>query len=191
VDELGPGELVRAAAAGDASAWNGLVDRFGRLVWAVTRSFGLNEADGADVSQTAWLRLVENLDRLTDPDRVGAWLATTARRECLHILRRAGRTMPTDSLDELDSPSDQSVDRAILARVEGDAVWRALETIPLRCQTLLRLLVAEPPISYEDISAALDMPVGSIGPTRGRCLDRLRKAAANLGIRSPTDGSSG
>jgi RNA polymerase sigma factor (sigma-70 family) len=87
--------LVRAAAAGDEAAWGALVERFTPLLWATTRSYRLDRARAADVVQTCWLRLVENLDRVQEPERVGAWLATTARRECLRALRLEGRELPT------------------------------------------------------------------------------------------------
>jgi RNA polymerase sigma factor (sigma-70 family) len=185
----GPGDLVRDAAAGHERAWAELVERFGRLVWAVTRSFGLGQADAADVSQVTWLRLVENLNRLTDPDRVGAWLATTARRECLHVLRRQGRTVPTDDGAVLDATDTRPVDGPLLRAEAGALVWRALATISPRCQALLRMLATDPPPSYDEVSAALDMPIGSIGPTRGRCLERLRRAAEDFGITGDERGS--
>src|SRR5579862_3211112 len=93
-------ELVSDAAAGDSGAWDALVDRFAGTVWAVARAYRLSASDAADVSQTTWLRLVEHLDRIEQPDRVGAWLATTARRESLRVLRVSGRLVPTGA--ELD-----------------------------------------------------------------------------------------
>lgn len=176
--------LVARAAAGDERAWDALVDRYTNLLWAVARGHRLGQADAADVVQTAWLRLVEHLDRLERPDRVGAWLVTTARRECLRVLRRGGREPPVD-LDErfhadvsgLPPPDQQVLDH------DRDALLRvALESLGDRCRTLLRVLAADPPPSYEEISAALGLPVGSIGPTRGRCLERLRRALAARGI---------
>jgi DNA-directed RNA polymerase specialized sigma24 family protein len=106
---------------------------------------------------------------------VGAWLATTARRECLQVIARRRRGVPVD--DEIlgrlpdDSPP---VDAALLAGEQAAVLWAAFERLTPRCQRLLRVLMADPPPSYSDVSAALDMPVGSIGPTRSRCLDRLR-----------------
>src|SRR4051794_25415750 len=89
-------ELVQAAVAGDQAAWNELVERFQGLVWATSRSYRLSRADAADVAQTTWLRLVENLNRIHDPERLGAWLATTARRECLRHIRLHGREQLSD-----------------------------------------------------------------------------------------------
>jgi len=173
--------LVRAAAAGDQAAWDALVKRFSGLVWSIARAHRLGSADAADVCQTAWLRLVENLGRIRDPDRVGAWLATTTRNECLRVIRRSGRQVPTDldaDLDlEAEGPSAAPVDAGLLIGERDAELWRAFSTISERCQVLLRLLIADPPPSYEDIGTLLDMPVGSIGPTRARCLGHLRRKA--------------
>ncbi len=168
-------QLVRDAVEGDQSAWNMLVDRYAGLVWAVIRGHRLSGADAADASQTTWLRLVEHADTLKDPARVGAWLATTARRECLRTLRSAGRQIPFG--DELPEPESDapSVDAELL-RSERDAqLWEAFGRLPQRDQSLLRMLTADPAPSYREIAASLDMPIGSIGPTRARCLERLRR----------------
>src|SRR4051812_7204185 len=106
-------ELVRAAAEGDQAAWNRLVDRYNGLVWSVARSFRLSPADASDVVQTSWLRLVEHLGRLQEPERVGSWLATTARRECLRTLRQSARQLPTEELPDIGT--DVQLDAALLA----------------------------------------------------------------------------
>jgi RNA polymerase sigma factor (sigma-70 family) len=174
--------LVRDAAAGDQAAWNRLVERFNGLVWAVVRSHRLAGADASDVVQTTWLRLVEHLDRLQDPERVGAWLATTARRECLRTLRMSARVLPTETELLPDPGIDAPLGAALLAEERDRALWEAFGGLSERCQVLLRLLVADPPPSYEDVGAALDMPIGSIGPTRQRCLERLRGLAETAGV---------
>lgn len=176
--------LVAAAAAGDQEAWNALVSRYAGLVWSVARSFRLDDADAGDVSQTCWLRLVEHLGRLRDPERVGAWLATTARNEALRILRRSGRQVPVGDSHELDLEDRDSSppDRGLLTAERDAVLWQAFEALPERCRMLLRVLLADPPPSYDEVSAALDMPIGSIGPTRGRCLQRLRQHAELAGI---------
>jgi RNA polymerase sigma factor (sigma-70 family) len=166
--------LVDAAARGEQSAWDELVDAFAGLVWSVIRSFRLYGADAADVSQTVWLRMVEHVGRLRDPERAGAWLATTARNECLRVLRKTGRQVAMAEVPETVPASDHDVARGLVAAEDHDAFVRALDRVPARCQTLLRLLVADPPLSYDEIADLLDMPKGSIGPTRGRCLDHLR-----------------
>ncbi len=167
-------DLVAAAAGGDRSAWEQLVERYERLVFSVARSFRLSTADAADVSQTVWLRFAEHLDRLSDPERAGSWLATTTRRECLRLLKRSDRVVLSDDLDQtVDLAAD--VDERVLRAERQDAVRSALARIPERCQRLLGLLVADERPSYRSISAELDLPVGSIGPTRARCLDHLRR----------------
>jgi RNA polymerase sigma factor (sigma-70 family) len=179
------GQLVRDAAAGDQAAWDRLVERFNGLVWAVARAHRLAGADASDVVQTTWLRLVEHLDRLQDPERVGAWLATTARRECLRTLRLSARVLPTETELLPDPGSDAPLGAALLAEERDRALWEAFGGLSERCQALLRLLVADPPPSYEDVGAALDMPIGSIGPTRQRCLERLRGLAETAGVTAP------
>src|SRR5262245_28876354 len=177
--KLGLAELVRAAAQGDEDAWNAIVDRFQGLVWATARAHRLSHADAADVAQTTWLRLVENLDRIRDPERLGGWLATTARRECLRHIRLHGRELSTDGAEVFEPASDEPPELALLTEERDGALWRAFTKLSELCQALLRLLVSQDEPSYEAIGAALDMPVGSIGPTRMRCLDKLR---AGLGL---------
>lgn len=167
------GRLVRAAAAGDRRAWETLVGRFERLVWAVARAHRLSGADAADVVQTTWLRLVEHLDRVQDPERLGAWLATTARRECLRSLRSARREVPTDD-GRLELVDDEELEVRISDARRDRALWAAFRKLPPRGQALLRLLASDPQPSYREISAALGMPIGSIGPTRARALEQLR-----------------
>jgi RNA polymerase sigma factor (sigma-70 family) len=173
-------ELVHAAADGDQRAWEGLIARFGGLVWSVARAHGLSAADAADVSQTAWLRLVEHLHRLRDPERVGTWLASTTRHEALRTLRRGRRQLPVGDEAELEgsAPLVDSPEARTLAAERSDLLWRAFAALPARCQALLRVLMADPPPSYQQVAVALDMPIGSIGPTRGRCVERLRQLAA-------------
>ncbi len=142
-------------------------------------------ADAGDVVQTTWLKLVEHLDRIADPDRVGGWLVTTARHECLRHLRVSGRTVPTDdesALDRAVTEPQPEIDADLLLDERDRSLWRAFGRISERCQRLLRALSADPPVSYEDIGLAFEMPIGSIGPTRQRCLDRLRSELAIEGI---------
>ena len=169
--------LVERARAGDASAWDGLVERFGSRVWAVARAHRLSKADAEDVFQITWMRLMTHLDSIREPDRVGAWLASTARHESLRLLRRSGRQVPSgDDFDfDVADPLAPSPDAGLLASERQTALWKALETLPAHCQRLLRLFMADPPPSYDEVSHALDMPIGSIGPTRGRCLEHLRR----------------
>ncbi len=180
------GALVKSAANGDDQAWAALVERFGRLVWSVARGHGLRAADAEEVFQTTWLRLTEHVGRLKEPERVGAWLATTARNEALKVLRAGGRVTVTDDAQLLDRASDvESPERVTLEAEETAAharrvrrVWSAFQRLPDRCQRLLRVLIASPPPSYVEVAVALDLPIGSIGPTRARCLEQLRKLLA-------------
>jgi RNA polymerase sigma factor (sigma-70 family) len=166
--------LVRAAARDDRAAWNVLVEEFGGMVWAIARAHRLSAADAADVSQSTWLLLLEHLDSIREPERVGAWLATTARRECLRVLRAANRCVLSG--EELVEPAaDDPEFEAVLTAERDLALWRCFARLRPSDQALLRLLVAGPRPAYEEISAALDMPIGSIGPTRARALERLQK----------------
>ncbi len=174
-------QLVLASAAGEQAAWEALVKEFSGFIWAVVRAHRLRDADAGDVVQLTWLRLVESLDRIHDPARVGAWLATTARRECLRVLGANQRQLLTgDHFPEQESPDPPPGES--LARLERDqAMWRGFSLLRASDQALLRLLFTEPSPSYEEISAALGMPVGSIGPTRQRALARLRRALEREG----------
>jgi RNA polymerase sigma factor (sigma-70 family) len=177
--------LVRAAATGHEPAWNRLVDAYAGQVWAIARAHRLGDHDAADVGQATWLRLLEHLDELHDPERVGAWLATTARRECLRVLRAGNRQLPCG--DDLPEPVDPGpgVEDALLTCERDAALWTAFGRLRPGDRALLRLLAADPQPSYEETSAALDMPVGSIGPTRARALERLRAELSREGFERP------
>jgi RNA polymerase sigma factor (sigma-70 family) len=169
-------ELVRGAADGDRQAWECLVDQFARLIWSITADFKLVESDAADVAQTTWLRLFEHIDRIEYPDRVGSWLAATARNECLRSLAARKRVVLSDDDIELGSAvaHGPEIDERLLADERAQTVRDALSRLPRRWQRLLEMLMADPPASYADISNELELPMGSIGPTRGRCLAQLR-----------------
>jgi len=170
-------QLVRRATMGDRSAWEHLVDQYSRLIWAMTRDFKLPESDAADVVQVTWLRLLEHIDRIEHPDRIGSWLATTARHECLrHVAARSRIMLVHDDEVTLGGavPHQPEIDERLLADERAQAVRDALARLPSRWQKLLELLMADPPTSYVEISSQLGLPVGSIGPTRRRCLERLR-----------------
>lgn len=169
--------LVAAAAAGDETAWSRLVEHFAGLVWSVIRGYRISTADSADVSQTTWMRLAEHIHKVREPERIGAWLATTAGRECLRMIRQNQRAVPSDDVFLTEVPdADPAVapDHRVLALERDGELWEAFSELPAKAQVLLRLLFADPPPSYEEISAATGMPIGSIGPTRGRYLAQLR-----------------
>lgn len=179
---MGLEQLVRAAAGGDQTAWDAIVDRFSSLVWATARAHRLSHADASDVAQTTWLRLVEHLDRIREPERLGAWLATTARHESLRVIRQGKREGPTDDADLFEAPSDEPADRLLVDPERDAGLWRAFSALSERCKALLRLLVSDDEPSYEEIGAALGMPIGAIGPTRMRCLERLRGSVELRGL---------
>ena len=174
-DALQVTDLVTRARNGDKQAWDGLVERYSPLIWSICRRYRLNDADAEDVSQAVWLLLAEHLDNLRNPNALPGWLATTTRRECSRILRASCTLTAAGQLLE-NMPDEQTVtaeDELLMA--ERDAALReAFARLPLRYRRLLGMLVADPPVSYTEISARLGIPVGSIGPSRRRCLDKLR-----------------
>jgi RNA polymerase sigma factor (sigma-70 family) len=174
--------LVRAATDGDQEAWNALVDTFAGLVWSVVRSHNIYGAEAADISQTVWLRCVEHIGRLREPERLGAWLATTAKHECYRVLRRSGRqVVMADVPDAGDAATTELPQRRLEQAEDQAALVAALDRVPQRCQQLLRLMLTDPPLAYDDIAELLDMPKGSIGPTRMRCMAHVRLALAGGG----------
>jgi RNA polymerase sigma factor (sigma-70 family) len=169
-------DIVAAAAAGDQRAWVHLTKRFNNMILAIARSCRLADADVGEVSQTAWLRLVENIDRIEQPGRIGAWLATTARRESLRIVRAKARiAFDFESFERVADLNSPGLDAGVLAEERSDAMREAYAKLPPRCQRLLGLLSGSDPPSYKEVSEILSMPIGSIGPTRGRCLEHLRR----------------
>jgi RNA polymerase sigma factor (sigma-70 family) len=168
-------DLVTRAGLDDEIAWGQLVDRFAGLVWSIVRSVGLSEADAADVCQTTWMRLAEHMDDIVDRAKVGAWLATTAKREAIRVSKLGNRAIPVDPwewLDEADTGVDDPEDFVVTSE-QTVTVQMAVALLPDRCRKLLMSLAADQPASYQQISAELGLPVGSIGPTRSRCLHRL------------------
>jgi RNA polymerase sigma factor (sigma-70 family) len=182
--------LVARAADGDQAAWNALVDEFGGLIWAMTRTPRLSAEDAADVCQSTWMRLVENLDSIQDPTRLGGWLATTARRECLRVIHRAARLIPQPD-DLLDRPSEEpDPGERLITEQSLVALHAAFNRLGPRHRALLRMLAPVPAPSYAEIGAALGMPIGSIGPTRARALARLRSEAAHTGLTPPAQAAA-
>lgn len=185
--------LVHRARGGDQSAWDEVVERFLPLVGSVIARHRLRGADAEDVNQTVWLRLVEHLDELREPAALPGWIATTTRRECLRTMDRSRRSTPTDPqesqvLESADSPfSDeraQDLDADLLTLERHQALRDGLAALPESRRDLLLLLLHDPPIPYQQISALLDIPVGSIGPTRARALAQLRQTPALQGLDS-------
>ena len=176
-------ELLARCARGDAAAWAALVQRYQRLVYAIVRRIGLDEHMAADVFQTVFARLLEHLPRLTEPDRLQAWIVTTAKREALLQRKRGLRTVSMTRADDSDDAGDwdfaddtPNAESALAELQIVNLVRDAIERLDARCRALLLLLFNDDDekFSYEDISRRLGTPVGSIGPTRSRCLDKLR-----------------
>jgi len=166
-------ELIARVNAGESTAWDDLVRRYTPLLWSVARSFRLSEEDANDVIQATWLRLVEDLHR-SRTAALPAWLATTVRREALRTIRTQHRELTARDLDQEPSETEHDPEIVVARRERDVLLWRAMQQLPMRCQTLL-LLTFSSNRTYHEIAAALDMPVGSIGPTRARCLTRLRQ----------------
>lgn len=180
------GDLVRLAADGDQRAWRELVSRFSGMIAAVGRRYGLSPADVNELQQTTWLRLVEHCRRIEHPERVGGWLATTARRESLQLLKRASRytTGADELLSNLPNNHAPELDAGPLAEERNVVLRAAWGKLKPRCRELLSRLLADEGIAYKDLSELLRMPVGSIGPTRMRCLEHLRRLVAEDGLTS-------
>lgn len=173
--------LVSQANGGSQQAWNAIVDRYASLVWSICQRFRLSEADAADVSQTVWLRLVEQLPSLREAAALPGWLSTTTRRECIRVSKLSQRTGGgyEDMVENLPADEDATaVDAELLAAERRALVREGLAQLPPHCQKLLALLVDGEQRGYAQISQALQMPVGSIGPTRARCLGKLRESPA-------------
>jgi RNA polymerase sigma factor (sigma-70 family) len=174
-------DLVARARSGDRQAWDALVERYAPLIWSICRRHRLGRADADDVGQSVWLRLLDQLDRVREPAALPGWLATTTRRECLHVLSAAQGPHATIYALDVESLPDQragTADQELLAAERHAALRAAFTQLPPNGQQLLALLTADPPTPYADISAQLGIPVGSIGPTRSRYLDKIRRHPA-------------
>lgn len=174
-------DLVASARDGDVRAWDALVERYAPLIWSICRKYRLGRADADDVGQSVWLHLVDHLGNIREPAALAGWLATTTRRECGRLVRAAhGPHAAVYALD-VENMADERADAAeqeVLAAERHAALREAFTHLPPQCQRLVAMLTADPPLPYAEISARLDMPVGSIGPTRSRCLDRMRRYPA-------------
>jgi RNA polymerase sigma factor (sigma-70 family) len=174
-------DLVARARSGDRQAWDALVERYAPLIWSICRKHRLGQADADDVGQSVWLRLLDQLDRVREPAALPGWLSTTTRRECLRVLSAAQGPHATIYALDVESLPDQragTADQELLAAERHAALRAAFTQLPPNGQQLLALLTADPPVPYADISAQLGIPVGSIGPTRSRYLDKIRRHPA-------------
>jgi RNA polymerase sigma factor (sigma-70 family) len=167
--------LARDAAAGDSHAWTDLVRRLDGVLHTVARRYRLSAADVEDVVQTTWLRALAHVDRLKDPGAIAAWLIVTARREAMRTLQRTTREVLTDDVRAVEDLDPACPETFAIERERSAAVHGAVERLPSRQRRLLSSMLTSPAPSYEQISTRLEMPVGSIGPTRDRALARLRE----------------
>lgn len=169
------GELLARVGTGDERAWDELVERFAGLVWSVARSYRLSAASTEDVVQTVWLRLAEYSSRIRQPDRLAAWLATATRHEALRVIRGHQRMVPYADFADRSEPTSLSLEDVVDDGVTLHAVLEAFAQLPAADQQLLRLLCTVPPLDYQTIAELLGRSIGSIGPSRARSLDKLRR----------------
>ena len=174
-------DLVACARSGDQQAWDALIERYDPLIWSICRRYRLGHTDADDVRQSVWLRLVDQLDKIREPAALPGWIATTTRRECGRLARAAhGPRALIYALDADSIPDKQAeaADQELLAAERRAALREAFTYLPPEGQQLIAMLTADPPVPYAEISARLGIPVGSIGPTRSRCLDKIRRHPA-------------
>ena len=178
--EATPGELLHAALAGDSDAWARIVDDYSRLLWWVARRHRLDDATAADVVQTVWLQLIRFGHRIDDPDRLPSWLATVARREALR--RTGGNELPSLEIEDRTDLGQESIEERVVDDDTLGIVLAAFERLSDDDQRLLRLVCDVPPKSYEEVATLLDRPIGYVGPTRQRALNRLRTILSEMGL---------
>ena len=174
-------DLVTRAGKGDKQAWDALVERYAPLIWSICRRHRLSSADADDTGQRVWLQLVSELDKVCDSAALPGWLATTTHRECGNIRRATRRLQALGRvLDARHIPGQQAgvIEQELLAAERHATLHEAFTRLPPCCQRLIAVLIEEPPVPYAQISARLSLPVGSIGPTRSRCLEKLRRDPA-------------
>jgi len=182
-DDLSVAGLVTRARMGDQDAWDQLVERYAPLLWSICRRYRLSHPDAADVCQRVWTVLVVQLPALREPGALPGWLATTTRRECFKALRLGLQHLKLEEpiepgADPAAGDESTAVDRALLTAEREVALRAGFAELKARCRRLLEMLVQDPPVPYAEISARLHMKLGSIGPTRARCLDDLRRSPA-------------
>ena len=175
-------ELVTRARNGDKQAWDAIVERYAPLIWSICRRYQLDRSDAEDVGQSVWLQLVSHLYTVRDPAALPGWLATTTRRECIRVLRAGRGPQPAERLLDAEAiPDDDQTGKAeqeLLAAERHAALCEAFACLSPACRQLMAMLIEDPPVPYAEISARLGIPVSSIGPTRSRCLDKMRRYPA-------------
>jgi RNA polymerase sigma factor (sigma-70 family) len=175
-------DLVTRARRGDKQAWDEIVERYAPLIWSICRRYRLSEADAEDVGQVVWLHLVDHLDALRDAAALPGWIVTTTRRQCIRVRRAAAQlplaTGPLIDVDNMADPEAALADQELILAERHAALREAVADLPPGYKELILLLTADPPVSYTEISERLGIPIGSIGPSRSRCLARLRRHPA-------------
>ncbi|HEY3006661.1 MAG TPA: sigma-70 family RNA polymerase sigma factor [Micromonosporaceae bacterium] len=174
-------DIVADAVAGDQQAWDELVRRHRGRLMAIAAGFRLSGADADDAVQMTWLSLIQHVHTLRSHDRVGAWLSTTMRHSCLRILKRQRRETPFDSAESTAADASADMAEGLIRAERSRLLWQAVESLPARQARLVRALFADDERSYYEIASALSMPVGAIGPIRGRALRRLGQLLAESG----------
>jgi len=185
-------DLVMGARNGEKQAWDALVERYAPLIWSICRRHQLSSADADDVGQSVWLKLVDHLGKIRNPAALPGWLATTTRRECLRVMHETSRAQAGGFVLDAENIPDEHASRAedeLLLAERSAALRAAFADLTADCQRLLALLVADPPVPYAEISARLGIPAGSIGPTRRRCLEKLRRHPAITALITADAGS--
>jgi len=170
-------DLVIRARNGDSRAWDALVERYAPLIWSICRRYRLDSADAQDVNQSVWLTLVDQLAALREPAALPGWLATTTQRECGRVLRTVRRTQVSWFVLDAEDIADEralTAEEELLQAERHAALREAFTGLPPGCRQLIAMLIQDPPVPYAQIGTALGIPVGSIGPSRHRCLDKLR-----------------
>ena len=192
-EDLPVTDLVMRARNGDQQAWDALVERYSPLIWSICRRHRLGDFDAEDISQVVWMSLLDQLGNLRQPAALSGWLATTTQRECWRVLR-AARRPPVAGLDpDVEKIPDTLVlvaENELLVAERHAALREAFTDLPPRDQQLITLLIADPPLPYAEISARLGIAVGSIGPTRRRCLNRMRRHPAIAALIDDDDASA-
>jgi len=185
-------DLVTRARDGEQQAWDALVERYSPLIWTICRRHRLSDADAEDIGQSVWLQMVRQLDMIHDPAALPGWLVTVTRRECLRVLQVTRKPLTAGYVQDADNLPDKEARTAaeeLLAAERHAALREAFLDLSPSEQRLIALLIEDPPVPYAQISARLGIPAGSIGPTRSRCLDKLRRHPAIASLVDPSNSS--
>ncbi|MDQ1636297.1 MAG: hypothetical protein QOJ32_3106 [Frankiaceae bacterium] len=182
LQELDNGELLQLASSGEALAWKQLITRFEPLVRSVARSFGLNEADVLDVAQLTWIKLFKNLQSIRNAERLGAWLAVTASREASQLRKGARHTVELEQVPAQLADHSPGPETEVTQRDTAQIIWAVVDELPARQRLLLRTMFRDDARGYGEIRDTCSMPIGSIGPTRARALEQLRRKLDERGL---------